>query len=412
MKSQHKVVLGQARFRRLLLARTISNLGNGMAPTALAFSIFALPDGTASTLSLVLTAQAIPLVIMLPIGGVLADRIGRARMIAMMDIILSFVVFGMAYLFWTGNVFDGNPPILFLVALSAMSGVLNALWYPAFPGLPADLLEEEYLQTANSYLSFGSNAAMIFGAAAGGFLVSQVSGAFAIAVDATTFLIAGLIVWTLRHTSSRVTETESIIKELHDGWKVFWSYKWVVVVVASFTLIVMAMRATDGVLGPLVAKDEFDGAITWSQLISMEGVGLLLGAVIGLKLRPSRPMVMMMISAFPIGLYMLMLSGPAPLYVLFIGAALMGIGLEITWILWSTALQSNIPKESIGRVAAYDAFGSVLFGPVGLAIAGPLAERFGPQPILIGAGVLVLVMVTVSLFNRDIRNLRGIEATS
>jgi uncharacterized membrane protein YgaE (UPF0421/DUF939 family) len=49
---------------------------------------------------------------------------------------------------------------------------------------------------------------------------------------------------------------------------------------------------------------------------------------------------------------------------------------------------------------------------VGLAIAGPLAETFGPQPILIGAGLLVIVMVTLSLFNRDIRNLRGIEATS
>lgn len=412
MKSQHKVVLSQSKFRRLLLARTISNFGNGMAPTALAFSIFALPDGNATTLSLVLTAQAIPLVIMLPIGGVLADRIGRARMIAIMDSILSIVIFAMAYLFWSGNMFDGNPPIWMLVVLSAMSGVLNALWYPAFPGLPADLLEEEYLQTANSYLSFGSNAAIIFGAAAGGFLVSQVSGAFAIAVDALTFLVAGLLVWGLRHTSSRATESESVIKELHDGWKVFWSYKWVVVVVASFTLIVMAMRATDGVLGPLVAKDEFDGAITWSQLISMEGVGLLVGAIIGVKWRPKRPMVMMMASAYPIGIYMLMLSGPASLPVLFAGAIFMGIGLELTWIFWSTALQSNIPKESIGRVAAYDAFGSVLFGPVGLAIAGPLAEAFGPQPILMGAGILVITMVTLSLFNRDIRNLRGIEATS
>lgn len=412
MSNQHKVVLSQSKFRRLLLARTISNFGNGMAPTALAFSIFALPDGNASTLSLVLTAAAIPLVIMLPFGGVYADRIGRARMIAIMDIILSFVVFGQAYLFWNKGAFDGNPPIVLLVILSALTGVLNALWYPAFPGLPADLLEEEYLQTANSYLAFGSNAAMIFGAAAGGFLVSQVSGAFAIAVDALTFLIAGLLVWGLRHTSSRATESESVIKELHDGWKVFWSYKWVVVVVASFTLIVMAMRASDGVLGPLVAKDEFDGAVTWSQLISMEGVGLLLGAVIGVKLRPKRPMVMMMIAAYPIGIYMLLLSGPAALPILFAGAILMGIGLELTWILWSTALQSNIPKDSIGRVAAYDAFGSVLFGPVGLAIAGPLAEAFGPQPVLIGGGILVISMVTVSLFNRDIRNLRGIEASS
>lgn len=412
MKSQHKVVLSQAKFRRLLLARTISSFGNGMAPTALAFSIFGLKDGSASTLSLVLTAQAIPLVLMLPFGGVYADRMGRARMIAVMDIILSFIVFGMAYLFWTGNIFNGNPPISYLVILSAITGVLNALWYPAFPGLPADLIEEEYLQTANSYISFGSNASMIFGAAAGGFLVSQVSGAFAIAVDATTFLVAGLLVWGLRHTSSRASESESVLKELHDGWKVFWSYKWVVVVVACFTFIVMAMRATDGVLGPLVAKDSFDGAVTWSQLISAEGVGLLLGAVIGTKWRPARPMVMMMLSVYPIGIYMFLLSMPAALPVLFAAMILMGIGLELTWIWWSTALQSNIPKESIGRVAAYDAFGSVLFGPVGLAIAGPLAEQYGAQPVLIGGGVVVTFMVTLSLFNKDIRNLRGIEASN
>lgn len=412
MKSQHRVVLSQSKFRRLLLARTISNFGNGMAPTALAFSIFELPNGNASTLSLVLTAQAIPLVIMLPFGGVYADRIGRARIIAIMDVILSIVVFAQAYLFWNKGHFEGNPPILLLVLLAALSGVLNALWYPAFPGLPADLLEDDYLQTANSYLAFGSNAAIIFGAAAGGFLVSQVSGAFAIAVDALTFLIAGLLVWGLRHTSSRATETESIVKELHDGWKVFWSYKWVVVVVASFTFIVMGMRATDGVLGPLIAKDEFDGAVTWSQLISMEGIGLLLGAAIGTKWRPKRPMVMMMLAAYPIAIYMFLLAGPAPLTLLFCGAIIMGIGLELTWIWWSTALQSNIPKESIGRVAAYDAFGSVLFGPVGLAIAGPLAEKFGPQPVLIGAGIVVSIAVTLSLFNRDIRNLRGIGANS
>ncbi|MCX6403038.1 MAG: MFS transporter [Actinobacteria bacterium] len=407
MKSQHKVVLSQANFRRLLLARTISNFGNGMAPTALAFSIFALPDGDATSLSLVLTAQAIPLVIMLPLGGVLADRIGRARMIAIMDTILSIVVFAEAYLFWNQNAFDGNPPIILLVILSAISGVLNALWYPAYPGLPADLLDDEYLQTANSYISFGSNASIIFGAAAGGFLVSQVSGAFAIAVDGLTFLIAGLLVWKLRHTSSRATESESVIKELHDGWKVFWSYKWVVVVVACFSLVVMAMRATDGVLGPLVAKDEFDGAITWAQIISMEGIGLLVGAVIATKWRPSRPIVMSMFATYPIGIYMLFLSVPTSLTTLLGIVFFMGIGLELMWIWWSTALQSNIPKESIGRVAAYDAFGSTLFGPIGLALAGPLAESFGPRPVLIGAGSLVILMVTLSFLSKDVRNLRG-----
>ena len=41
-------------------------------------------------------------------------------------------------------------------------------------------------------------------------------------------------------------------------------------------------------------------------------------------------------------------------------------------MLWFTALQRNVPPESLSRVSSYDAFGSLMFGPLGLALAGPL----------------------------------------
>ena len=402
--SQHKEVLRLNQFRRLLLARTISNFGNGMAPTAMAFSILGMPGGDAKTLSLVLTASAIPLVLMLPIGGVMADRFGRARIISSMDIILSFVVFGLAYVFTLDN-----PPVIWLVILSVMSGVLNAMWYPAYPGLPADIVEDEYLQTANSYISFGSNGATIFGAAAGGWLVSQFSGSVALAVDASTFLIAGIVVWKLRHTSSRSESSESVVRELRDGWNVFWSYKWVVVVVGVFSMIVLAIRATEGVLGPLVARDYFDGAVSWSAITSAEGVGLLLGAVFATRWRPARPMVAGMLVTLPAALFMFTLAIPAPLPVIMTAALLWGIGIEVMMILWFTALQTHIPKEAIGRVSAYDAFGSLMFGPIGLALAGPLSLTLGTEIVLLCGAGLTVVMVGVSLLSREVRNLRYIE---
>lgn len=61
-------MLRNAPFRRLFLSRAISNIGNGVAPIALAFGVLALPGATATSLSIVLAAQAIPLVIMLPFG--------------------------------------------------------------------------------------------------------------------------------------------------------------------------------------------------------------------------------------------------------------------------------------------------------------------------------------------------------
>ena len=71
-----RALLGNARFRRLFLARTISNIGNGVAPIAIAFGVLSLPGATPTSLSIVLAAQALPLVLVLPIGGVVADRLG------------------------------------------------------------------------------------------------------------------------------------------------------------------------------------------------------------------------------------------------------------------------------------------------------------------------------------------------
>ena len=405
--NQHKEVLAISNFRRLLAARTISNFGNGMAPTALAFSILAMPNGDATTLSLVLTASAIPLVLMLPIGGVISDRRGRAFMISTMDIVLSLVVFAQAYLFTLSQ-----PPIAALVVLAASAGVLNALWYPAYPGLPADLVDDSHLQTANSYISFGSNAATIFGAAAGGWLVHTFGGSLALAVDAVTFLIAGLIVWTLRHTSSKSESKESVITELRLGWQVFWSYKWVVVVVGVFSLIVMCLRATEGVLGPLVARDHFEGAVSWSQVTTTEGIGLLVGAVLATRFRPSRPMVAGMLATLPAPLFMWALAGPAPLWVIATTSFMWGVGIEVMVILWFTALQTHVPKQAIGRVSAYDAFGSLMFGPIGLALAGPLSQLYGTQPVLICAGALTIVMVGLSFLSKEVRDLRYVSPSA
>src|SRR4051794_41863559 len=72
-------MLRDRRFTLLLVARTISVLGSSFAPVALAFGILALPGATATTLSAVLTAEALPMVAFMLVGGVIADRLPRQR---------------------------------------------------------------------------------------------------------------------------------------------------------------------------------------------------------------------------------------------------------------------------------------------------------------------------------------------
>jgi predicted MFS family arabinose efflux permease len=389
-------------FRRLWIARVISNVGNGMAPTAFAFAILAMPGGDENAMSVILTAGMIPVVVMLPFGGVLADRLGRARVISIMDIILSLFVYLQAFLFGSGQ-----ATVLLVALVQMVCGVLNAFWWPAFTGLPADLVPEDKLQTANSYISLGSNAAFIFGAAAGGWLVATFSGAIAIATDATTFLVAGLLVWKLRNTSLRSESDNRVVEELLHGWNIFWSYKWVVIVVACFSMMVMAMRATDGVLGPVVAKDFYEGAVTWASVVGAQGVGLLIGALVATKWRPRHPIAMGMIVTLPCATFMLSLALTLPIAAVMFFSLVWGAGIELMMVWWITALQTHIPKDAIGRVSAYDAFGSLSFGPIGTALAGPLAVAFGPRAVLYGCTAIIVVMVGLSLLSREVRGLRS-----
>ena len=79
-------------------------------------------------------------------------------------------------------------------------------------------------------------------------------------------------------------------------------------------------------------------------------------------------------------------------------------------VLWFTALQTHVPRESLSRVSAYDAMGSLMFGPIGLALAGPLVSTVGLEEGLIISAVLIAIALVASLVPRSVRGLRSTGA--
>jgi MFS family permease len=388
-------------YRRLFTARTISNLGNGIAPIALAFGVLALPGSTATSLSIVLAAQAVPLVIMLPIGGVVADRLGRARVIAVTDIVLSAVVMTTAVLFLTGT---ATVPLLAL--LGFLSGILNGLWYPAFPGLVPDVVhQEEHLQPANAIVGIGSNVGMILGSAVGGLLVAAFGSGIAIAIDSLTFFAAGLLVFTFRHVSKPHESGETVVGDLVHGWRVFVSFRWIVVIVGAFSIIVMVERAALEVMGPVLANEEYGGAAGWAVALTGMSLGLLVGGVTASRLRPGRPMVVAMLGMLTMPVLLVALAFAVNLVLVTAAAFALGVAFELMGVLWFTALQVNVPRESLSRVSAYDAMGSLMFGPIGLALAGPVVDAVGLQAAFLLSAGMVTVALLATLLSSSVRNL-------
>src|SRR5262245_12795173 len=147
-------ILRDRRFGLLFAARTASVLGSAFGPVALAFGVLALPGATATTLSLVTAAEAIALVAFMLVGGVIADRLPRFRVMVAADLGAALAWGGLAVMLLTGW-----APLGMMVAASALAGMATALFYPALTGVVPEVVPAERLQSANGILRLGQNLA-------------------------------------------------------------------------------------------------------------------------------------------------------------------------------------------------------------------------------------------------------------
>jgi MFS family permease len=107
--------------------------------------------------------------------------------------------------------------------------------------------------------------------------------------------------------------------------------------------------------------------------------------------------------------FLLLFGLGAPLLVLLLSAVLMGIALDVFYVLWMTTIQQNVPEESLSRVNSYDTFGSYLFGPLGVAIAGPVAMQIGAGSALIIGSVISITALLIAFSFPSVRKLSAIE---
>ncbi|MFM7719011.1 MAG: MFS transporter, partial [Actinomycetota bacterium] len=265
--------MSQPLFRRLIVARFVSNLGNGMGPTALAFGVLAIPGASGKELGFVLAAQAIPMVLLMPFGGVVADRRSRAAVVAISDVILGALVVAEGALFAVG---DATVPIV--AAINVVAGVLNALWWPAFPGLVPAVLGDRDLQRGNSFVAIASNVSFIGGSAVAGALVAAFGAGPALVVDGASFLVAGALVYALRGVTTAAPSGESVLRDLREGWSTFVSFRWLWVCVGSWSFVHGLLRGAHDVGGPVLMERSFDGPRGWALLQTAMAIGFLVGS--------------------------------------------------------------------------------------------------------------------------------------
>jgi len=397
---------GVPKFYQFFFARTISNFGNGMSPVALAFGVLDIVGADAGSLSLVQGAKTVPILLLLIVGGTIADKYGRAKVMGLADIFGSLLILIAAWSF-----ISGSPSVWLLAVVGLLFGILNGIWYPAFAGLVPIIVPEEKLQSANAAIGFGSNVAFMFGTASAGLVVAYFGVGWALAIDAVTFLIAGLMVYPLSKIPQpgQVEQGEKVnfLHELRAGWSEFKSRSWLVAIVIAFAFINMTFEAIWAVLGALQTREHYDGATTWGLVLGFMSLGFLVGTVVANKIRPKYPLRLVMILMLAEPIFTLAFGTVQPLFVLLISAVAVGIAMDIFYVMWATTIQQNVPSESLSRVNSYDSFGSFVFGPLGIMVAGPLAIAIGVNETLIIGATISALAILGSLMIPSVRNMQA-----
>ena len=391
--------LREREFRLLFLGRATAILGNAIAPVALAFAVLDL-TGSKTDLGLVLTARSIPMVVFLLVGGIWADRLPRHHVMVASDLLSGASQAAVAAL-----LILGEAQIWHLVVFAVINGSASAFFFPASQGIVPQTVPPALLQQANALLRLVLNFSFIGGAALGGILVAAFGSGTAIAIDAGTYFVGAIFIGAMRQPATLRLEASNFFADLAAGWQGFRSRTWLWVIVLQFSFVNAVEAGSINVLGPVVAKEELGGARDWGLIAASLPIGMVVGAVVGLRFQPRRMLLTATLAVLLMPTVLIALGFPLALPLIMVAAFVAGYGMETFGVLWDTTMQQQIPGEMLSRLYSYDMLGSIALMPVGYALVGPIAELVGVRATLWGCAAVTVAATLPVLLVRDVRTL-------
>ncbi|MDG9715740.1 MFS transporter [Streptomyces sp. DH24] len=385
----------------LTAAAFVTNLGSHGALVAAAFAVLET-GGDGGDVGLVAAARTLPLVLFLLIGGAVADRLPRHRVMVAANALNCLSQGAFAVL-----VLAGEPLLWQMMLLSALGGTGQAFFSPAAEGMLLSSVQGEQAGRAFAVFRMAMQGAAVGGAALGGAMVAAIGPGWVLAADAAAFALAGALrgLLDVSHIPARAPGG-GMLADLREGWREVAGRPWLWGIVVQFSIANAVVAAADAVYGPLVARDHLGGAGPWGLALGFFGAGTVVGALLMTRWKPRRLLFVGTLCVFPLALPSAALAVPVPAGALCGVMFVTGVTLEVFGVSWMTALHQEIPEDKLSRVSAYDWFGSVALVPLATALAGPAETAFGRPAALWGCAALVVVMTAAVLCLPDVRNLR------
>lgn len=368
-------------------ASLISNSGTWMQLVALGWLVYNLTNSP-FYLGLVGFAKAAPVLVLPPLGGVVADRVPRLKLLKVTQTASLMLALVLGILVGTGLV-----QVWEIILLSFLTGAVNAFDSPTQQALLPDLLPRDDLASGIAMNSAAWQGAALFGPALAGITVASISMAGAFYANAASYLAVLVALFLMRGVPERASVgRRGIVSDLRDGLRYVGATRLIAALLFLAAMTNLFGRSYQQFL-PVFARDVLHaGASGLGVMTSAPGAGALVGAAFVATAsnihRKGRLLFLGMI-LFSCALVLLALSRSYALSLV----ALFLAGL--TFILFSTMLNTILQLEVApgmrGRVMSLLTVTMQGFGPLGALVTGGVATATGtPTAVAVGA-VLVAV---------------------
>ncbi|HEX9916875.1 MAG TPA: MFS transporter [candidate division Zixibacteria bacterium] len=388
-------------YRLFFAGQGVSLIGTWMQRIATGWLVYRL-TGSAFLLGMVGFAGQIPIFLLSPIAGVLADRWDRRLLIIVTQTLSMLQAFILTFLILTHTI-----AIWHIIFLSIFLGIVNSFDTPVRQAFVVEMIEKkEDLGNAIALNSSIFNGARLLGPSIAGILIAAVGEGICFLLNGISYIA---VIFAL--VAMRIKSQKKPIRQTHvlHGLKEGFAYSFGFAPIRSILLLlglVSLVGMPYAILMPVFAKDVLHGGPSiLGFLMAATGVGALVGALyLASRRSPKGLEKIIALSTTIFGVGLIVFSSSRQIWLSLPLMSLTGFGMMAQMASSNTILQTITDDDKRGRVMSFYTMSFLGTAPFGSLLAGGLASKIGtPQTLLLGG---VCCILGAFLFTRQLSTLR------
>lgn len=367
-------------YRLYVVSQIISFSGTWMQSIALAWLVLQL-TGSGTALGTVMAMQFLPTLLLAPIGGMLADRFEKRRLIIGTQTMAGLLALTLGVITLTGVV-----ELWMVYALAAGFGAVTALDNPSRQTFVMEMVGPADISNAVTLNSVVVNAARVIGPAIGGVIIATVGVGECFVVNAVSYVAVVTAMFLIRtdqlHPSARSARAP---RQLRDGFRYAWGEP-----TLRTTLVMLAIIGTltfeFSTTLPLLAEFTFGAGSTGLAIMtSLMGVGAVIGGLVVASIGPPTPTRLVAVAA-GFGLAVGLIAMMPTIELVYVAMPLVGAASVSMIAISNATLQLSSDPKFRGRVMSLFSVALIGSTPIGGPLVGWLGEHVSPRfALLTGA---------------------------